>query len=365
MNPLRVEPKTLEGAKSGIASVPTTPHQPTAQQSLFGAPDVVPPDVSDQAAPQMVMRGTDTLKPHPSLLKQNLWPTNERLLKLAKYGNALFEQLLLITNEGLIVDGHARWLIARRQQRATMLCQMCQLTEQEALQRILQTQRRPEWLNPFSRVRLALDLEPWFREKARANQSAGGKEKLSSKLTEDRRLDCRKQIAEAAGVSSGNVTKVKQILGSPVSTQVMEALRIGEISIHRAWRLSKLSLREQETELRSRRFKKHVAIQIRSLPSKHIPKSDPVADSLRHLYLGLTGLKNTPWMSSHWKPIDGLLTALEHDHPNIRSIPDADPTKPQTNPGRQSQPLGPCADTACGPRKLPESARLQDARTRR
>src|ERR1019366_10568679 len=156
----------------------------------------------------------DALNPHPSLLKHDLMPTNERLLALEKLGEALFEQPLLITKQNLIVDGYARWLIARRQQRAMLLCFECQLTEQEALQRILQTHRRPEWLNAFSRVQLALDLEPWFRARALANQSAGGKGKGSSKLTEDRRLDCRKQIATITGVSTGNVTKVKQIIRS-------------------------------------------------------------------------------------------------------------------------------------------------------
>jgi hypothetical protein len=38
------------------------------------------------------MRSTNTLKPHPSLLKLNLRPTNERLLALEKLGEAIFEQ---------------------------------------------------------------------------------------------------------------------------------------------------------------------------------------------------------------------------------------------------------------------------------
>jgi hypothetical protein len=176
MNPQRIARRTPVAARPGKMRLQAIPHEPAAQQSLFGAPDVAPPDLSEQAAPRIIP-ATDTLKPHPSLLKQNLWPTNERLLKLAEYGNALFEHPLLITHENLIVDGYARWRIARQQQRDTTLCQVCQLTEQEALQRILQTHRRPEWLNAFSRVQLALGLEPWFREKARTNQSTGGKEK--------------------------------------------------------------------------------------------------------------------------------------------------------------------------------------------
>jgi hypothetical protein len=363
MNPQRIQRQTPEAAHPGKTHLQAMPHEPTAQQSLFGAPDVAPPDASDQPAPRLVMRGTDTLKPHPSLLKQNLWPTNERLLKLAECGHAIFEQPLLITHENLIVDGYARWRIARHQQRGTLLCQVCQLTEQEALQRILQTHPRPEWLNAFSRVHLALDLEPWFREKARANQSAGGREKLSSKLTEDRRLDCRKQIAALAGVSTGNVTKVKQILVSAGARQLIEALRPGEISIHRAWTLSKLSTRKQESALGYQRNKKRSGERLRKLLAKHGPKSDPAYDQLRCLARCLAALKNRVSVTSIWKLIDELIAALEHEFTAGRSLGDEHQTDHQEDTRRQSESLGQCTDKSCGPRELPEGARLPDLRS--
>jgi hypothetical protein len=301
---------------------PATPPELAAQASLFALhPTLLVGSGEQVGTVRMAMRSTDTLKPHPSLLKQKLQPAIERHLALEKLGEVIFEQPLLITQDNLIVDGYARWLIACRQQRATMLCQVCQLTEQEALQRILQTHRRPEWLNAFSRVQLALDLEPWFREKARVNQSAGGKEKASSKLTEDRRLDCRKQIAEAAGVCTGNVTKVKQILCSSMVRVGIEALRSGEISIHRAWLLSKLSIREQEAELGNRIARRRTNQRIRKLLSRHISKSGPVADSLRYLRRGLTGLKDLPFMDSHSKEINKLLDTIEREFTYTRRSP--------------------------------------------
>ncbi len=354
MNPQRIARRRPEAAHSGKMRL----HESAAQQSLFAAPAAAPSDSVDAVAARMVMRGTDALKPHPSLLKQNLWPTNERLLKLAKYGNAIFEQPLLITHENLIVDGYARWRIARQQQRDTILCQVCQLTEQEALQRILQTHRRPEWLNASSRVQLALDLEPWLREKARANQSAGGKEKVSSKLTEDRRLDCRKQIATLAGVSTGNVTKVKQILNSAGALQLIEALRPGEISIHRAWTLPRLSTSERESALGYKRYKKQSGGRLRKLLAKHIPKSDPQADLLRLFSQCLKGLKSTPWMATHWKQIDDLVKITEHELSSNRSDSDAHQTDHQEDIGRQPEPLGHYADEANGPRELSEGTRL-------
>ena len=54
----------------------------------------------------------------------------------------------------------------------------------------------------------------------------------SSNLTNDPRRDVRKDIARIAGVSTGNVTKTKQLLDS-VIPEVREWLLRGEVSIHR------------------------------------------------------------------------------------------------------------------------------------
>lgn len=362
MNPQRIEKQTPGAAHSSKSRsrLKLTSPQLAVQQSLFAALAVTPPEASGEAVLRMVMGRTDDLKPHPSLLKLGLSPTNERLLKLNEHGNAIFEQPLLITHENLIVDGYARWRIARQQQRDTLLCQVCQLTEQEALQRILQNHCRPEWLNAFSRVQLALDLEPWFREKARANQSAGGKDKVSSILTEDRRIDCRKQIAALADVSTGNVTKVKQILASPRALRLIEALRLGEIRIHRAWTLRNLSGSELKYALGYKRFKKSSGERIRKLVANRVSKSDVEADSLHHLKLSLKGLKSSPRMAAHWKQIDDLLRVIEHEFSSTRSDSDAHHTDHQADIGRQSEPVGQSADETGSPRELSESARLPD-----
>lgn len=278
-----------------------------AERSLFAAPSVTPTDDGGEGPVYTVMRRPETLKPHPSLLKLSLSPTNERLLALEKLGAAIFEQPLLITQEGLIVDGYARWRIALHRKRPTLLCLECRLTKQEALRRILQTHRRPEWLNAFIRVQLALEFEAEFQESARANQSAGGKQKASSKLTEDRRIDCRKEIATLAGVSVGNVTKVKQLIRSPRIRYLMEYLRLGEISIHRAWKLSKFSSANLEAALSGWKSNKR----IRKLLAKQITKSDPKADILRCLRRVIREFEHTPWMSAHREKVNGLINAIE------------------------------------------------------
>jgi hypothetical protein len=62
------------------------------------------------------------------------------------------------------------------------------------------------------RILLALELEPWFRMRAKSNQRRGGREKGSSQLTEADRLDVHRKISRVAGVSVGNVSTVKRIL---------------------------------------------------------------------------------------------------------------------------------------------------------
>jgi hypothetical protein len=358
MNPLRIEKPTSEAAHSGKSKprLQVTPPQQAAQQSLFDTPAVAPVEASVEAVPRLVMRRTDDLKPHPSLFNHGLSPTNERLLALDKLGETIFEQPLLITQENLIVDGYARWRVAHQHKRGTVLCQVLQLTEQEALQRILQNHCRPEWLNNFSRIQLALELEPWFQEKARLNQSNGGKNKGLSKLTEDRRIDCRKQIATLAGVSTGNVTKVKQILDSAGSPRLIEALRPGEISIHRAWTLHKLSNSEQESALGYKKFKKQSGARIRKLLAKHVPKSDAEADSLHHLSLGFKGLKNAPRMAAHWELLYKLIAVVEREFPTRRSNSDEQKTDYQAISRQVSKPLGQSADSTSGPQELPEGA---------
>ena len=74
--------------------------------------------------------------------------------------------------------------------------------------------------------------------------------KGSSNLTEADRLDVRSEIADASGVSTGNVSKTKY-LATAAHPDILEALRSGEVSIHRA----SVWLREPERQLE--KFRMH------------------------------------------------------------------------------------------------------------
>jgi hypothetical protein len=196
----------------------------------------------------------------------------------------------MITQDRTILDGYARLELARRRGRATLPCIAYELTESEALHWLLQKHRRSNGLNDFSRILLALELEPWFKEKARANQRAGGRQKGSSKLTEAGRLDVRSEIAAAAGVSVGNVTKVKQ-LTITAHSDLLQALRSREISIHRAWGWSKAPPERQREELRFYQSQRGIKKTIRLMVSRHRPKSLPAGPDLCNLARQLSALE--------------------------------------------------------------------------
>jgi hypothetical protein len=115
----------------------------------------------------------------------------------------------------------------------TLTCLQLNMTEEEALLWLIRKHHRSTIINDFSRILLALELEPWFKVRARSSQQVGGQRKASSNLTQAEKLDVRSEIAHAAGASDGNVSKVKRLLQEGIP-EVLEALRLGEVSIHRA-----------------------------------------------------------------------------------------------------------------------------------
>src|SRR5205823_5438100 len=143
---------------------------------------------------RIVTRLLDELRPHPSYMRHHLTVPAPTLSALADR-TTLLQVPLVITQDRTIVEGYARWEFARQQGQLTLPCIEYELTEVEALHWLLDRHRRSNGLNDFSRILLALELEPSFRERARLNQRVGGQNKGSSKLTEAERLDVRSEIA--------------------------------------------------------------------------------------------------------------------------------------------------------------------------
>jgi hypothetical protein len=165
---------------------------------------------------RLVTLHPDELHPHPSYTRHSLTVHAYQLSAVAELGDLAFRDPLIITHDHIILDGFARWTLARLQGRSALTCIEYEMSELEALQSLLQRHRRSSGLNDFIRICLALELESFLKLKGRAKQQAGGKNKGSSILTEAARLDVRKEIARIAGVSVGNVTKVKQLTTNPI-----------------------------------------------------------------------------------------------------------------------------------------------------
>jgi hypothetical protein len=226
----------------------------------------------------VVARRLDELRPHPSYSRHGLAVSASQLSTLAALNEQTLEEPIAITRDGLIIDGYARMERARMLGQTTILCIEHELTEEEALRELLRRHLGSNRLNAFCRILLARELEPWFRQKALANQTAGGENKGSSKLTEAERVDVTAKIAEVADVSVGNLSKVKQLLRSAIP-ELVQVLRRGEVSIHRAWLLSKKPPAEQREELALPECKRNIKKDMRTLASRYGSRSpDPVPD---------------------------------------------------------------------------------------
>ena len=188
---------------------------------------------TETRADRLVTRSVRELRPHPSYARHNLSVEPVKLAALEEQGERAFSHPLVVTRDECIIDGYARWELAKRKDRPTLKCIECDLTAEEALEEPIRRHRRSHGLADFIRIELALDLESYFKDKALLNRRAGGRLKGLSRLTGAEKVNSRAEIARVAQVSVGNVHKVKYILTHACSA-LKEAARAVEISINLA-----------------------------------------------------------------------------------------------------------------------------------
>jgi hypothetical protein len=87
-------------------------------------------------------------------------------------------------------------------------------------------------------------------------------------------VDVRSQLAEAAGVSSGNITKVKKLVES-AHPRIKQALKAEEVSIHQAWKWCRLPAQQQIEKFEEYRSRKGVNLTSRRLIQKHVARLSP------------------------------------------------------------------------------------------
>src|SRR5438067_1355927 len=115
---------------------------------------------------QLVSCRLDELRRHPSYVRHHLTVPASQLSALTKRCDLVLREPLAITRDRTILDGYARVELARHQGRLSLPCVEYELDDAEALRWLLQMHCGSDGLNSFSRALLALDLEPWLRQKA-------------------------------------------------------------------------------------------------------------------------------------------------------------------------------------------------------
>ena len=235
---------------------------------------------------RLVDRPTTSLRPHP-VYQELCGPLAATRGRRVSQQAGPIREPLVITTDGTILDGHARWRVAIERAQPDVPCLELDVTEDEALQVVIERHRAHEGLNDYGRIVLALRLEPYFREHCRRQQLAKSNDLPSSNLTNDTRKDVRKDIARLAGVSTGNVTKVKQILDS-VTPEVQERLLRSEVSIHRAWQWRTRPRKGQRDALWNHLYQGGINKTIDRLLRAHVEVGAPVrpVDDVTPIVLG-------------------------------------------------------------------------------
>lgn len=221
---------------------------------------------------------TVSLRPHPHY--HELWGpiASTRVSRVSQQAGPIVEPLVT-TSDGTILDGHARWQVAREKQQPMLPCLVYDVSEEEALGIVLQRHRAAGGLNAYARILLALRLEPHFRKEiassvVRPGETIIGRRKPSSNLTKRESRDVRRDIARIACVSTGNVTKVKQLVDGAIPA-IRERLLRGDVSIHRAWQWRTLSEKAQRDALWAYLNRRGLTTTIRQLVSRHVKSPLP------------------------------------------------------------------------------------------
>jgi hypothetical protein len=247
---------------------------------------------------RLLTRPVEELRPHPSYARHEFTVSASKLSALIEQGELAFQEPLVISVGGTIIDGYARWQLALQQGRRTVTCIQYELTEEESLLWLLHSHCRSDGLNQFCRILLAQELEYPSKALALANQKRGGRSKALSMLTEAERVDVRSRIAARARASVGNVSKVQQLSRTAIP-ELLAALRNGDISINLGWLLSKKSPAAQSTEMAMERCKRNIKKDMRTLACRQTAKTQPDLTDPRALIGKLLALETSSPGSLH------------------------------------------------------------------
>lgn len=139
---------------------------------------------------------------------------------------------------GTIVDGHNRYAICSEHEIEFKTTDMDFGDKDDAKIWIIERQFDRRNLNAYQRGKLALVLKPLIADKAHDNKVESGKthgvgqEKVSPTLAEP--IDTREEVAKAAQVSHGTLSKIEKIEEKATPEQ-KEQLDAGEVSVNKVY----------------------------------------------------------------------------------------------------------------------------------
>ena len=136
----------------------------------------------------------------------------------------------MVTWNGTLLDGHNRYAICQKHGIQFKTVAMDFEDEDAACVWVIHNQFGRRNLQPFTRVELALKLEPLLRKKAKENQ-VRKPESVKQKSAEQKPIETREELAHIAHVSHDTIAKGKIIL-ERASEETKEALRRGDTSIN-------------------------------------------------------------------------------------------------------------------------------------
>src|SRR5205807_935234 len=121
---------------------------------------------------RLVIRSTKDLQLHRALTELGWTGVIDELNDAARLKNQSVPDPILITTNGTILAGFGRWRSAVFEGKNEIKCIEYPLSEDESLQFIIRHHQPERGWNAFTRIRLALKLEPYLQQKALENMRA-------------------------------------------------------------------------------------------------------------------------------------------------------------------------------------------------
>lgn len=203
----------------------------------------------------------------------------------------------LVIWEGVLIDGHNRFDICSKHRIDFRTVNKSFTDRDEATLWIINNQFGRRNISDFVRAELALKAEPLIAARAKENLSAVGGDKKSNEYKESglanlpeaiQPVNTRDELSKLAGVSSRNISKVKNILESG-SEDLVTQVRSGNVSINAAETIAELPV-EKQVEIVARGEKEilQAAKEIRAEKAK--AKRTERIEKIAEISKGNTGL---------------------------------------------------------------------------